>query len=93
MLDNYAVGIAYSKDGKVDGEWRHQTTPLYSKNTKYAEDGGHPVVFEDMQGNLVLGFHSPGFVNDKSERVEHACFYKLQDTGKSLKIIGQLFVP
>ncbi|MDE5654313.1 MAG: family 43 glycosylhydrolase [Clostridia bacterium] len=93
LLDNYAVGIAYSTNGKVDGKWKHQATTLYSKNTKYAEDGGHPVVFEDMQGNLVLGFHSPGFVNDKSERVEHACFYKLKDTGKTLKIIGQLFNP
>lgn len=91
LFDNYAIGVAYSDNGKIDGNWKHKSKTIYSKNTKYAEDGGHPMIFTDLNGNLVIAFHSPGFVESEKDRVEHACFYKLQDNGHSLTIVSELF--
>lgn len=90
LLDNYAVGIAYSESGKIDGEWKHRAYPLCQKGTRFAEDGGHGCIFTDFNGNLVLAFHSPGFVKE-GDHPERVRFYKLEDTGDSLKVAGQLF--
>ena len=90
LFDNYAIGIARSDNGRPDGEWSHDAIPLYSCNFTYAEDGGHGVIFEDLNGDLVLGFHSPGFVEKEGE-FERAYFYRLEDTGDSLAIAGRYF--
>lgn len=90
LFDNYAIGIARSDNGRPDGEWSHDAIPLYSRNFTYAEDGGHGVIFEDLNGDLVLGFHSPGFVEKEGE-FERAYFYRLEDTGDSLAIAGRYF--
>lgn len=49
----YCIGQAISKTGKLEGPWEHDPVPIYSS------DGGHAMVFKDLQGKLKIAFHSP----------------------------------
>ncbi|MBM7573480.1 glycoside hydrolase family 43 protein [Aquibacillus albus] len=54
FIDNvYAQGISRSTTGDVTGPWEHESEPIYSK------DGGHGMIFRDLQGQLMLTLHSP----------------------------------
>ena len=57
----YAIGQAISKSGKLEGPWEHDPVPIFSN------DGGHAMVFEDLEGNLKMAYHAP---NSNSERVQ-----------------------
>ncbi|MBO5859626.1 MAG: family 43 glycosylhydrolase [Clostridia bacterium] len=48
----YTQAIAVSDSGKIDGEWIHQK-PLFDK------DGGHGMIFDDLNGKKFLILHSP----------------------------------
>lgn len=52
----YAVGVAVSENGNVKGPWKQTGTPIYPAN------GGHGMMFRDLQGNLKFSLHFP---NDK----------------------------
>ncbi len=49
----YAMGLAESTSGSIHGPWKHLATPVYKR------DGGHGIIFEDLQGNAFLTLHSP----------------------------------
>lgn len=49
----YAVGIAYSDNGEIDGQWHHEKTPLYGEN------GGHGMLFQSKEGELMYSLHFP----------------------------------
>ena len=83
--DNYAVGIARSITGKIDGTWIHDTLPLYSKDTYGDYDGGHGMIFTDTDGQMYLSIHSPNTSN--SSRVEKARFIPIYEENGNLKII------
>ncbi len=68
----YAIGISESVTGSVFGPWKHQPEPLFS------QDGGHGMLFRDLEGHLMLTIHAPNSVN------ERAHFYELEDTGDTL---------
>jgi GH43 family beta-xylosidase len=57
--NDYCVGIARSKNGKVDGEWIHDEKLLFSKETTGKYDGGHGMIFTDRDGKMYLSVHSP----------------------------------
>ncbi|MBQ7596047.1 MAG: family 43 glycosylhydrolase, partial [Clostridia bacterium] len=79
----YAVGIAYSDNGRIDGKWKHKRFSLYSKNHFHSLDGGHAMVFNDLDGNLLMAIHSP---NTASENIfESAVFIPVVDMGFTLK--------
>ena len=59
----YAVGVAVSESGGVEGPWHWQREPLYPEN------GGHGMFFEDKQGRRLFALHYP---NDKLK--EHPIF-------------------
>lgn len=61
-VQNYSIGQAISKSGKIEGPWEHDPVPLWSSN------GGHGMVFEDLEGNLKISFHLPNSPSG-SERV------------------------
>ena len=61
-VQNYSIGQAISKSGKIEGPWEHDPVPLWSSN------GGHGMVFEDLEGHLKIAFHSPNSPSG-SERV------------------------
>ena len=54
--NGYAVGVAVSETGSIEGPWKLQEKPLYPEN------GGHGMFFKDLDGNLVFTLHFP---NDK----------------------------
>lgn len=72
----YAVGLAVSTTGKVAGPWEQMEKPLF------AADGGHGMIFETFDGQLMLTLHQPN-----SDRAERARFFELRDTGDSLEIV------
>ena len=48
----YSVGLAWS-DGGVYGPWHQETEPVYKR------DGGHCMLFSDLQGQLRMSLHTP----------------------------------
>lgn len=57
--DGYSIGIAYSSNGKIDGDWYHQPHELYKKTINGYLDGGHGMLFDSKDGELLLSLHSP----------------------------------
>jgi len=58
----YAIGLAVSLDGKVDGKWHHYPFPIND------DDGGHAMLFKDKSGNLKISYHAPN--SGKRERMQ-----------------------
>jgi arabinan endo-1,5-alpha-L-arabinosidase len=55
----YAIGLAVSTGGGILGPWRQETTPVFG------EDGGHGMVFTDLDGKKRLAIHQPNAVPDE----------------------------
>lgn len=49
----YAMGVARSSSGLVTGPWSHDPEPLWHR------DGGHGMVFRDLDGRSWLALHQP----------------------------------
>ena len=73
----YNVGLAISTSGKLAGPWTHQAEPLF------ADNGGHPMLFETFDGQLMLLFHAP---NDRNARPR---IFELEDTGDTLRVVRE----
>jgi hypothetical protein len=71
----YATGVAVSDSGKLAGPWRQQAEPLF------AADGGHGMIFNRFDGQLMLALHQP---NDRNARIR---LFELEDTGETLRIV------
>lgn len=69
--NGYAVGLAYSGSGKVDGPWIQKSSPFFPEN------GGHGMVFTDKEGRLRFALHYP---NDQYK--EHLLIQELNDIEK-----------
>lgn len=80
----YAVGMAASDNGKIDGNWIHYPAPFCNRNSKYESDGGHPMLFRTFEGQLMMSIHSPN--SSSEERFETAAFYPIDDNGNTLSI-------
>ena len=76
--DGYCVGIAHSKNGKIDGEWEHEKVPLFKKGTVCEYDGGHGMLFKDTDGKLYMCLHSPDYFC--AEFMERTILLPLQET-------------
>jgi hypothetical protein len=50
---DYAVGVAESQSGNVEGPWIQSREPLFPAN------GGHGMIFRDFSGTLRLVLHQP----------------------------------
>lgn len=89
---NYAVGIAASDNGKIDGNWIHYPDAFYKKNGNNEFDGGHPMLFRTLEGRLMMSIHSPNGAS--SEIFETASFYPIEDNGSIITIAdGNAFTP
>lgn len=55
----YAMGVSYSQNGHVTGIWQHDPEPVWG------EDGGHGMIFETLDGRLMLTFHRPNRTPDE----------------------------
>lgn len=70
--DGYAVAIADSKTNTIDGPWTPRNELIYYRGKKpsYIYDGGHPMMFTDLDGNRRITFHTPnGGVEGVSEHL------------------------
>lgn len=71
---NYHQCLAVSSNGEIDGDWI-QLPPIFDK------DGGHGMLFTDLDGKLHLTLHTPNTLTE-----ERPAFYPMTDTGDTLKI-------
>ncbi|MEN6356041.1 MAG: glycoside hydrolase family 43 protein [Armatimonadota bacterium] len=51
--NGYAMGIAQSESGKIQGPWKQLAKPLFEA------DGGHGMLFRDFDGRLICALHKP----------------------------------
>ncbi len=51
--NNYVEAVSYSSNGSLKGEWKHCDSLMFSSN------GGHGMLFYDLQGKLRFTMHSP----------------------------------
>ena len=49
----YKVGIARSESGTLAGPWVQDEAPIYTNH------GGHPMLFETFDGQLIMSLHAP----------------------------------
>lgn len=63
--EGYTEGVAISSNGEIDGVFT-QAEPIFRR------DGGHGMVFRDLEGNLWLTLHSPN-----QHLQERPMFYRL----------------
>lgn len=81
---NYAVGMAVSDNGRIDGNWIHYPDAFYKQGKRYALDGGHPMLFRTIEGKLMMSIHSPNSYSDNL--FETAAFYPIKDNGNIISI-------
>ena len=75
--DGYCVGVARSDNGALDGKWTHDPTPLYSKEIHGIYDGGHPMLFCALNGQMYMAIHSPNTAtDDRKEKPVFIPFYE-----------------
>lgn len=80
----YCVGVAAST-GTVTDRWQQRLTRLYRKDKKlHTLDGGHGMLFTDLDGQLTLCIHSPNGADEN--RFETASFFKVKDLGYTLAL-------
>lgn len=70
----YYQCLAVSSNGEIDGTWE-QLEPIFTK------DGGHGMLFEDLNNDLKLTLHCPNSSLD-----ERPVFFDIEDTGERLVI-------
>ncbi|MBR2868719.1 MAG: family 43 glycosylhydrolase [Clostridia bacterium] len=73
----YTQAIAYSENGKIDGKWIHEK-PLFDK------DGGHGMIFDDLEGNKHLILHSPN-----ETFLERPVLYGIEEKNDFLYLKGE----
>lgn len=73
----YTVAVARSSNGRLDGEWSHESNLLYSKYRTNGYDGGHAMIFTALDGQMYLCFHSPNTATD--ERKEMPVFVAIEE--------------
>lgn len=73
---NYTVGIATSQSGKLAGPWIQQD-PIYTK------DGGHPMLFKRLDGQLMMILHSPNKLRERAK------LFEVEDLGDTLRVKEQ----
>lgn len=72
--ERYFQCIASSDNGSITGNWSH-LEPLFT------DDGGHGMLFKDMNGNLKLTLHCPNITD-----YERPVFFDIKETDVSLTI-------
>lgn len=73
----YTVGLAVSESGKLAGPWTQQEKPLFT------DDGGHSMLFERFDGQLMMALHTPN--GGPQTRIR---LFEVEDTGDTIRVIG-----
>jgi Glycosyl hydrolases family 43 len=77
--NGYCVFLTESESGSVVGPWTKHI-PVYRRN------GGHGMLFESLDGRLLMALHQP---NTRGKERLH--LFELEDTGDSLVVKSELF--
>ena len=75
----YAIGLAESSNGKIDGTWTQFPEPLNN------DDGGHAMIFEDLDGILRISYHATNTnsrITIRKIQEENGTLVILPDSGK-----------
>ena len=78
--EEYAIGTAISESGKLTGPW-------VQSGLLFEDNGGHGMILETFEGELLLAFHQPNRRPD-----ERARFYRLKEIDGQLAR-GEEFHP
>lgn len=70
----YVQAIAYSDNGEINGNWLHEK-PMFDK------DGGHGMIFDDLNGKKYLILHSPN-----ENPLERPVLFEIEEKDDTLKI-------
>lgn len=70
----YAMGIARSESGRVEGPWMQEPEPIW------AVDGGHGMIGRTLDGELVLTLHQPN-----ETPLERATLHRLVESAGSVR--------
>ena len=73
----YAMGIARSTSGHIQGPWVHDAKPIWR------DDGGHGMLARTLDGDLLLVLHQP---NDSPN--ERAMFVRVRESRGTLELAG-----
>lgn len=82
--NGYCIGIAHNVSGGVTGVWEQETTPLYKRGDIDAHDGGHGMIFTDIDGTQYICCHSPN--NPCKECRERTVFLPIQEENGTLRL-------
>ncbi len=69
----YAISLAISESGDIQGPWRQQERPIF------CGDGGHGMVFRTLSGELMLTIHTPN-----STPEERPIFLPIRETAEGM---------
>ena len=78
----YCVGIARSDNGRIDGNWTQDDELLYSKEMTGEYEGGHAMIFTDVDGQMYLSLHAPD--NLGGGRPEKPIFVPIREENSTL---------
>ena len=84
IYDVYTQGVAYSASGTLDGPWIQEQDPITPPNY------GHGMLFQTLDGKLLMSVHSHKSVNKRTVRVPH--LFEADLSGDKL-VIGKPYVP
>lgn len=74
----YAMGCAVSDNGQITGPWRQSEPPLI------VADGGHGMVFSDIDGRLFITYHTPN-----KTPFERFAYRQVRETSNGLKLVDE----
>ena len=78
--DEYTVGVAYSTMYGLNGPWEIEPEPLLRGKQ------GHPMLFKDFDGTLVMAVHKDTVINDRRTSVPR--LIEMDDQFEKLKVKG-----
>ncbi len=84
VYDAYTQGVAYSKNGTLDGPWIQEKDPITPPNY------GHGMLFQTLDGKWLMAIHSHKNINGRYVRIPH--LFEVDLSGDKLKV-GKLYVP
>ncbi|MCC9168700.1 glycoside hydrolase family 43 protein [Pontibacter harenae] len=84
IYDVYTQGVVYSESGTLDGPW------VQEKQTITPPNYGHGMLFNTLQGKLLMSVHSHKSINGRYLRVPH--LFEVDLSGDKL-VVGKPYTP
>jgi beta-xylosidase len=79
VYDVYTQGVAYSTSGTLDGPWVQEKDPITPPNY------GHGMLFQSLDGKLLMAIHSHQNINGRYLRIPH--LFEVDLSGDKLVVV------